>query len=230
MDLFKSPGIAESLDWAEALIALDRVALDPADGRRHAGRAAQVSGRHRRARTRSGGEARRRSPGRGHPVVTFACGRLSAAASPLPRGRLAENVLHFVRVLRNTGLPLGPAKVLDALSAVQAVGVDNRTDFRAALASVLVSRREQLPLFDQAFELFWRDPKLLEKMLASLLPKVHARSGDREPRTGVGRATRAGDAAGGEAEAGAGRSRDRPRRRADSFRRARSCRSGTSRR
>ena len=29
MDLFKAPGIAESLDWAEALIALDRVALDP---------------------------------------------------------------------------------------------------------------------------------------------------------------------------------------------------------
>ncbi|MEP7063280.1 MAG: MoxR family ATPase [Betaproteobacteria bacterium] len=30
MDLFKSPGIAETLDWAEALMALDRIALDPA--------------------------------------------------------------------------------------------------------------------------------------------------------------------------------------------------------
>src|SRR4051794_31277291 len=29
MDLFKSPGVAETLDWAEALLALDRVALDP---------------------------------------------------------------------------------------------------------------------------------------------------------------------------------------------------------
>ena len=29
MDLFKSPGIAETLDWAEALVALDRIALDP---------------------------------------------------------------------------------------------------------------------------------------------------------------------------------------------------------
>jgi len=29
MDLFKAPGIAETLDWAEALIALDKVALDP---------------------------------------------------------------------------------------------------------------------------------------------------------------------------------------------------------
>jgi len=29
MDLFKAPGIAETLDWAEALTLLDRVALDP---------------------------------------------------------------------------------------------------------------------------------------------------------------------------------------------------------
>ena len=29
LDLFKAPGIAETLDWAEALVALDRIALDP---------------------------------------------------------------------------------------------------------------------------------------------------------------------------------------------------------
>jgi MoxR-like ATPase len=29
MDLFKAPGIAETLDWAEALVALDRITLDP---------------------------------------------------------------------------------------------------------------------------------------------------------------------------------------------------------
>jgi MoxR-like ATPase len=29
LDLFKAPGIAETLDWAEALVALDRVSLDP---------------------------------------------------------------------------------------------------------------------------------------------------------------------------------------------------------
>ncbi|MCC6378590.1 MAG: MoxR family ATPase [Burkholderiales bacterium] len=30
MDLFKAPGVAETLDWAEALVTLDRIALDPA--------------------------------------------------------------------------------------------------------------------------------------------------------------------------------------------------------
>ena len=29
-DLFKSPGVAETLDWASALAELDAVALDPA--------------------------------------------------------------------------------------------------------------------------------------------------------------------------------------------------------
>ena len=29
-DLFKLPGIAETIDWAEALIQLNKVALDPA--------------------------------------------------------------------------------------------------------------------------------------------------------------------------------------------------------
>ena len=96
----------------------------------------------------------------------------AASASKARESRLADNVLHFVRALRACGLPLGPAKVLDALAAVESVGVANRTDFRAALCAVLVSRREHLALFDQAFDLYWRNPRLLEKVLAHLLPRV----------------------------------------------------------
>jgi uncharacterized protein len=92
--------------------------------------------------------------------------------------RLADNVLYFVRVLRAAGLPVGPAKVIDALAAVDAVGVANRTDFREALAAVLVSRYEHLPIFEQAFDMFWRNPRLLEKMMAQLLPKIHGRAKD----------------------------------------------------
>ena len=101
-----------------------------------------------------------------------------AGVGMLPRGFLADNVLHFVRVLRAAGLPVGPAKVIDAIAAVEAVGVANKTDFREALAAVLVSRHEQLTLFEQAFDLFWRNPKLLEKMVAALLPRVYGRTGD----------------------------------------------------
>ena len=95
-----------------------------------------------------------------------------------PKGHLPENVLHFIRVLRGAGLPVGPAKVIDALAAVEAVGVGHRTDFREALAAVLCSRREHLDLFEQAFDLFWRNPKLLEKMVAAMLPQVLGRTGE----------------------------------------------------
>ena len=89
--------------------------------------------------------------------------------------RLAENILHFARVLRAAGLPVGPAKVIAALEAVQAVGVEQREDFRTALESVLIERHEQQALFDQAFELYWRNPRLLERMMRLLLPKAYGR-------------------------------------------------------
>ena len=99
----------------------------------------------------------------------------------LPRGRLAENVLYFVRVLRAAGIPVGPAKVIDAIAAVEAVGIAHRTDFREALAAVLVSRHEHLVLFEQAFDLFWRNPKHLEKLVAAQLPRVLGRTGEEAP-------------------------------------------------
>jgi len=107
----------------------------------------------------------------------IAAGQLQGAVPLAPKGRLAENVVHFVRVLRATGLPVGPARTLAALQAVDAVGLANRDDFRAALSAVLVSRHEHLPIFEQAFDLFWRNPKLLEKLIASLLPTVFGRVG-----------------------------------------------------
>ncbi len=96
----------------------------------------------------------------------------------LPAGRLSANVVHFVRVLRRAGLPVGPAKVIDALGAVEAVGLDSREDFRAALSATLVSRAEHLPLFEQAFDLYWRNPRLVERMLAALLPHVEGLPGE----------------------------------------------------
>src|SRR5437762_8293038 len=100
---------------------------------------------------------------------------MTSIALPLGRERLAENIMHFTRVLRMAGLPVGPAKVIAAIDAVEAVGIANREDFRAALESVLIERHDQQALFEQAFELFWRNPRLLERMMQLLLPRIYGR-------------------------------------------------------
>ena len=97
-----------------------------------------------------------------------------------PSGHVAENIVHFVRVLRAAGLPVGPAHSLAAQDAAVAVGIAEREDFRAALSSVLVSRYEHLPIFEQAFDLFWQDPRLRQRSQAALLPAGRA-GREREP-------------------------------------------------
>lgn len=99
---------------------------------------------------------------------------LIARSSP---GHLAENVMHFARVLRTAGMAVGTDRVMLALQALQVAGLESRGDFRAVLASCLLDRIEHRELFDQAFELFWRDPDLVGRMRAMLLPKVRAQDG-----------------------------------------------------
>ncbi len=95
-----------------------------------------------------------------------------AERRPAGPGRFAANIMHFARVLRRAGLPVGPGKVLDAIRAVEAVGVGTRIDFYWTLHSVFVNRRDQRVLFDQAFHIFWRKPDLLEKMMQLMLPSI----------------------------------------------------------
>ena len=92
----------------------------------------------------------------------------------LEGSKLVTNLMHFGRVLRSTGMPVGPGKILDAVDAVKSVSVVNRKDFYWALHAVFVNRRDQHDLFDQAFHIFWRDPRLLERMLGLLIPKDQA--------------------------------------------------------
>ncbi len=97
-----------------------------------------------------------------------------AAAPAGDDGRLLANIMYFARTLRAAGLPIGPGKVLAAVEAVRAVGIESRSDFYWALHAVFVNRRDQQELFDQAFHIFWRNPKILERMLGLMLPQIEA--------------------------------------------------------
>ncbi len=72
--------------------------------------------------------------------------------------QLLANLMHFARLLRAAGIPIGPGRVIEGIRAVQAVGVTRRTDFYWALHAVFVQRGDQRMLFDQAFSQFWREP------------------------------------------------------------------------
>jgi uncharacterized protein with von Willebrand factor type A (vWA) domain len=90
----------------------------------------------------------------------------------LEGSRLVANIMHFGRILRAAGLPVGTGKILDGVNAICEVGVGNRTDFYWALHAVFVNRRDQHEMFDQAFHIFWRDPKIMERMMGIMLPQI----------------------------------------------------------
>jgi uncharacterized protein with von Willebrand factor type A (vWA) domain len=102
---------------------------------------------------------------------------LDAAGS---RARLAENVMHFARLLRAAGMRIGPDRVIDSVKALELAGCNRREDWYWTMSSVLLSKEEQRPIFDQAFRIFWRDPQLVEKMMQALLPKAYGRAGKPE--------------------------------------------------
>jgi hypothetical protein len=97
-----------------------------------------------------------------------------------PQGRLAENVMHFARLLRAAGLRIGPDRVVDCVRALEIAGqgvtAPRREDWYWTMSAVLLSKQEQRPIFDQAFRIFWRDPKLAEKMMQLLLPQAYGRA------------------------------------------------------
>ena len=72
---------------------------------------------------------------------------------------LAENVMHFARILRRAGLLMGPGKVALALEALQAIQIGRRADIFHALQAVFVDRHAQSELFRLAFERFWQAPE-----------------------------------------------------------------------
>jgi uncharacterized protein with von Willebrand factor type A (vWA) domain len=74
----------------------------------------------------------------------------------LAGAELAANVLLFGRLLRDAGLEVHHARLVDALRALAIVGIRNRADVRATLASLLVHRRDDIERFDRAFDLFFR--------------------------------------------------------------------------
>jgi uncharacterized protein len=73
-------------------------------------------------------------------------------------GHLLHNLLLFGRILRGLGLDVNPGRMMDLVSALDYIEIGDKKDFFYAARTLLVHDREDLELFDEAFELFWRKP------------------------------------------------------------------------
>ena len=73
-------------------------------------------------------------------------------------GNFLHNLLLFGRVLRKLGLDVNPGRMMDLVSALDHIEIGRKQDFYHAARTLLVHEREDLPLFDEAFEFFWRKP------------------------------------------------------------------------
>ena len=109
------------------------------------------------------------------------------SAAPLPSGKLADNIMHFARVLREAGLPVGPASVLDALDAAQSGSLQTREDFYWTLHAILVKRRDHREVFDQAFHVFWKKPKMLEQLMKLMFTQITRSASDKAKQAGFRR-------------------------------------------
>src|SRR5262245_37246798 len=106
---------------------------------------------------------------------------------PDPSGKLAVNIMHFARVLREAGLPVGPGHVLDALDAAICGALRSRDDFYWTLHAVFVKRREHSEVFDQAFHVFWKKPKMLEQLMQLLFHQITRPADDKAKKAGFRR-------------------------------------------
>src|SRR5579871_2311752 len=68
---------------------------------------------------------------------------------------MLDRLLEFVALLRQNGVRLSPAETLDALRAVDAVGLDDPRALQGALAATLVKRATDEAVFDELYELYF---------------------------------------------------------------------------
>jgi uncharacterized protein with von Willebrand factor type A (vWA) domain len=87
-------------------------------------------------------------------------------------GKFPDQITAFGRALRRAGVPVDSARIANAITATQLVGVARRDDLHAALGAVLVSRPQDIDVFDELFTAFFRNPELEKQLLSQMLPKA----------------------------------------------------------
>ena len=78
--------------------------------------------------------------------------------------RLEDAITVFGRFLRKAGYSVGSGEIMKAVQAVNYIKIEKREDFRQALKTCLLSNYRLIPLFDQLFEIYWKNPDKIENV------------------------------------------------------------------
>ena len=68
---------------------------------------------------------------------------------------MEEKLVEFANLLRQNGLRVSVAEVLDAFNASDLTGLGERDIFRSALRATMVKRATEVPIFDELFDLYF---------------------------------------------------------------------------
>ena len=88
------------------------------------------------------------------------------------QSQLHNAITVFGRFLRQAGYSVGTGEIMTAIAAGSKIDLLNREDFRQALKSCLITDHKFIPLFDQLFDLYWRNPDRIENV-SDILRKLY---------------------------------------------------------
>jgi len=75
---------------------------------------------------------------------------------------LAERAVGFGRALHEAGIGAGPGATTQFCRALTVVDVGDREEVRSAGLAVFVHGHEEIPIYDDVFDAFWRAPEVTE--------------------------------------------------------------------
>ena len=95
------------------------------------------------------------------------------------QSRLHDAITVFGRFLRQAGCQVGTGEIMGAIEATSIIDVHNREDFHQALKACFVTNHKMIPLFDQLFDLYWRNPDRIENV-SDILRKLYESQSNQE--------------------------------------------------
>ena len=92
--------------------------------------------------------------------------------SATSESRLHDAIASFGRFVRQAGCDLGTGEIMNGVKAASCIDITNREDFKSALRSTFITSHKFIPVFDQLFDLYWRNPDRLENV-SNILQKLY---------------------------------------------------------